>query len=223
MPNYYTEKLSAERLRKCYDLSPPRIQQYHKAEIDFVLDKINRNNYVLDLGCGYGRVFNHLSKKTVNLFGIDISHENLKYGSDKYLDKNFYNLFVMNAVNLGFIFNQFDVVFCIQNGISAFKENPKLLIKEALRVTKPGGIVLFSSYSDKLWADRLEWFQIQAEHGFVGEIDYEKTKGGVIVCKDGFKATTFNKTDFEDLTTGLEYKVNIFEVDNSSIFCEIIA
>ncbi|MGD2109726.1 MAG: hypothetical protein PVI86_10070, partial [Phycisphaerae bacterium] len=37
---YYAERLSAERLKRCYDIAPPRIQQYLDAEIRHVLGKV---------------------------------------------------------------------------------------------------------------------------------------------------------------------------------------
>ena len=52
----------------------------------------------------------------------------------------------MDAAALGFRDRVFDVVVCIQNGISAFKVDRRALIAEAIRVTRPGGSVLFSSY-----------------------------------------------------------------------------
>jgi 2-polyprenyl-6-hydroxyphenyl methylase/3-demethylubiquinone-9 3-methyltransferase len=129
----------------------------------------------------------------------------------------------MDAVNLEFGDDYFDAVLCIQNGISAFHVNQTDLIKESIRVAKHGGLILFSSYSSKFWEHRLEWFQLQSEAGLLGEIDYEKTKNGVIVCKDGFTATTVSPEQFESLTSGLkDIHVNITEVDESSIFCEII-
>ena len=152
----------------------------------------------------------------------NISFDNLKYANDRYLKNTPHNLIQMNAARLGFLSESFDLVFCIQNGISAFKEKPMKLIEESIRVTKPGGRVLFSSYSPKIWDVRLEWFQEQSDHGLLGEIDYNLTGDGVIICKDGFRATTFNAFDFEQLTTGFNKEVKIFEVDNSSIFFEII-
>ncbi len=222
MKNYYSKNLSAERLHLCYKISSDRIKQYQEEEIRTVLDRTNPNDFVLDLGCGYGRVFKHLLKKTQNIYGVDISFDNLYYARNEYLESASHNLIQMNAVKLGFLSDTFDLVFCIQNGISAFKEEPKALITESIRVTKPGGRVLFSSYSSKIWAARLEWFQAQAEYGLLGEIDYNLTGNGVIICKDGFKATTFNASDFEQLTQIFDKEVKIYEVDNSSIFCEII-
>lgn len=127
----------------------------------------------------------------------------------------------MNAVHLGFRNRQFDVVACIQNGFSAFKVDQRELIEEAIRVTRSGGTVLFSSYSESFWEDRLFWFRLQAEQELIGEIDEKATGDGVIVCKDGFKATTITPNDFIFLTSDLDIDPIITEVDGSSVFFEI--
>jgi 2-polyprenyl-6-hydroxyphenyl methylase/3-demethylubiquinone-9 3-methyltransferase len=57
----------------------------------------------------------------------------------------------------------------------------------------------------------------------IGEIDEEKTGNGVIVCKDGFRATTIGASDFFHLTSSLGVKAIITEVNGSSVFCEIYA
>ena len=221
MSDYYSSKLSAERLRLCYELASPRIRQFLNAEVDYILQKIKPNDFILELGCGYGRVLNKLGNKSVNVYGIDLSYESLKYGMEQFLSSDHFLLFQMNAQKLGFVSNQFDIVICIQNGISAFGLNPQLLIQEALRVTKPGGLMLFSSYSQKLWDERLRWFQAQAAMRLIGEIDYSRTGEGIIICKDGFKATTFSSLDFERIVMDIGLEFSISEVDDSSIFCEI--
>lgn len=73
MNDYYSRKLSADRLRRVYDLAPPRIRQYLQAEIDFVSRYINSDDTVLELGCGYGRVLRELAIKARPLVGIDSS------------------------------------------------------------------------------------------------------------------------------------------------------
>jgi len=115
----------------------------------------------------------------------------------------------------------FDIVICIQNGISAFKVDQRKLIKEAMRVTRSGGTVLFSSYSERFWEDRLEWFQLQSDYGLIGELDNSATREGVIVCKDGFRASTIGPDDYVLLTSGFDAAPIITEVDGSSIFCEL--
>lgn len=115
----------------------------------------------------------------------------------------------MDAIKLSFQDKVFDCVVCIQNGISVFHVNQRDLIRESIRVAKQGGTVLFSSYSDKFWDDRLEWFQMPSEAGLIGEIDYEKTGDGVIVYKDSFTATTVRSHEFLSLTCEFDVDVLI--------------
>ncbi|MFX1293154.1 MAG: class I SAM-dependent methyltransferase [Promethearchaeota archaeon] len=218
MNDYYTEKLNSENLKLCYDIAPKRVQQYLREEIKHVLKKTSTNDIILDLGCGYGRIIPQLTQKARRVVGIDISIANLLYGIR--IISN-YNLANMDAINLGFQDSIFDVVICIQNGISAFHVDLQELIQETIRITKPGGKILFSTYSDKFWEQRLKWFQLQSEARLLGEIDYQKSKDGTIICKDGFKATTILPKQFLSLVKGFHVDLNIVEVDESSLFYEI--
>ena len=221
MNNYYSDKLSAERLRLCYEIAPPRVKQYLDTEIEFVVDKLNSSDHILELGCGYGRVLKRLAPKANSVTGIDTSHKSLLLAQKMMKDSPNCRLLEMNAVCLGFRDGTFDLTVCIQNGISAFHVDQQILIGEAIRVTRKEGKVLFSSYSQKFWQYRLEWFEIQAQHGLIGEIDYEATGNGIIVGKDGFRATTVNPVEFTTLTSHFGIIPTITEIDNSSIFCEI--
>ncbi len=218
MSKYYAQKLSGKRLEKCYEVAPDSVKQYLNAEIDFVCNKILDNADVLELGCGYGRIFPGLHAKTNSIVGIDNSYSSLHYGKNNYSSGKQSYFAQMDAGVLGFYDSVFDVVLCLQNGLSAFRVNREKLINEALRVTKSGGIVFFSTYSEKFWDHRLEWFKIQSAHDLIGEIDYNQTGDGVIVCKDGFKAVTISAGEFDDLSSSLNLKSDITAVDESSLF-----
>jgi SAM-dependent methyltransferase len=222
MYRYYDDSLSAERLKRVYEIATPRIRQYLEAETAYVLERISPGDKVLDLGCGYGRILARLAEQAGLVVGIDTSLSSLIMGRDDLADLRNCSLVCMDAVRLGFRDSAFDVVVCIQNGISAFHVDQRALILEAVRVTRPGGAAVFSTYSGRFWDDRLEWFKLQSEAGLLGEIDYARTRDGVIVCKDGFTATTVRPGEFEALTNGLDADVSIVEVDESSVFCEII-
>ncbi len=222
MMSYYSDKLSAEKLKRCYDIAPPRVQQYLEAEIDHVRSRIKPGGLVLELGCGYGRVLAALAGNAARLVGIDISQSSLHMAQNYLRERDNVFLCLMNAVNLGFKTACFDIVLCVQNGISAFHVDQRALITSAVSITKPGGHVLFSSYAEEFWQERLTWFRVQSVHGLLGEIDEGKTGNGLIVCRDGFRATTVPREDFARLTENLGKRVSIEKVDNSSIFCEIM-
>ncbi len=222
MTGYYSDLLSGERLKKCYELAPARTRQYLEAEIQHVLDNISPDDAVLELGCGYGRVLRRIKARSASLAGIDTSFHSLKMArKDAGLAEAF--LAQMNAGKMAFASGSFDVVVCIQNGLSAFKLDPKELLLEALRVMRPGGLCLFSTYAERFWESRLEWFEIQAKAGLLGEIDWNLTKNGKIICKDGFSATTFTVDDFVGLREELALQATITEVDESSLFLQVTA
>ncbi|TFG01051.1 MAG: class I SAM-dependent methyltransferase [Promethearchaeota archaeon] len=221
--DYYTKKLAANLLHRCYEIASPRIQQYLEAEIQFVLNHLNPSDRVLELGCGYGRVLSSLAVAASEVFGLDTSYDSLDFATT-FLHRQHltnFHLLQMNAQSLDFKEDFFDVVIAIQNAISAFKIPPTLLLSQCLSVTKPGGVILLSSYSANIWDARLEWFLQQAGEGLLGEIDLERTGDGVIVGKDGFRATTFSPSDFRALASQLDVDALIKEVDNSSVFCVI--
>lgn len=222
MSGYYETSLSALKLKKCYDIAPSRVKQYLQAEIDFVLERVGKKDVVLDLGCGYGRVISFLSKRVKFTHGIDTSIPSLIYGKDFLKNAQHVSLQHMDAVKLSFASNTMDVVLCLQNGISAFQTDQRTLIKEAIRVTKPGGKALFSTYSEKFWEPRLKWFMAQSKAGLVGEIDPEKTKNGNIVCRDGFISSYITPKKFHELLRWIRgIKLVVREVDESCLFFEI--
>lgn len=222
MSNYYANKLSAERLRRCYELAPPRVRQYLEAELNFVLNKIKSTDLVLELGCGYGRIIPALAGRARRVVGIDTSISSLRHAQQSLSATSNYHLVQADAAQLSFPDRTFDAVICVQNGISAFHVDQEALVRESVRVTKRGGKILFSSYSDKFWEHRLDWFRRQSEAGLVGEIDFGKTGDGVIVCKDGFTAFTINRERFLALAAHVEVDATIIEVDGSSLFCGMV-
>jgi len=223
MSGYYADKLAAERLRACYDLAPPRVKAYLEAEIEFVLSKTTPSILALELGCGYGRVLERLLPRVRMACGIDTSLSSLRMALEYLGRKPSVCLACMDSVQMGLRDRAFDLTVCIQNGICAFAVDQQQLLQEAIRVTRSGGLVMFSSYTPQFWKDRLEWFELQSAHHLIGEIDYRATGNGMIVCKDGFQVTTADKATFEKLAASLQVTPRITEVDGSSLFCEFVS
>jgi ubiquinone/menaquinone biosynthesis C-methylase UbiE len=219
MDNYYGLKLHGHSLKRCYEIASPRIKQYLDAEVKYLLKAIPPRSQVLELGCGYGRVLACLAKDSREIVGVDTSTDSLILAKQLLCGIPACNVLAMNALGLGFRDNFFDCVICIQNGISAFNVDQRALIQESIRVAKDQGQVFFSSYTDKIWPERLHWFELQAEAGLIGEIDWQQTRDGIIVCKDGFRASAITAERFRELTDGMPVSMAIEEVDESSVFC----
>ena len=221
MTRYYDEQLAGERLRQCYKLAPPRVQRYLESEILHALSRFRPQDRVLELGCGYGRVALRLGGEGREIVGIDVAEESLVLARELAGDRTDCEFLRMDALAMDFEDAAFDAVFCVQNGICAFGVSQVELIEEALRVTRPDGRVILSTYSDAFWPHRLEWFEAQASAGLVGSIDREATRRGLIVCEDGFRSGTLSARQLADLCSSAGVSGEITEVDGSSLFCEI--
>lgn len=221
MGSYYAQKLAATRLQQVYDIAPDPVRRYLSAEIAYVQERMPPGCRVLELGCGYGRVLKELAPRAGVLAGIDTSLASLRMAKDYLAACADVMLVQMDAIDLAFPPETFDLVCCVQNGISAFHVDQRQLMAAAVSVTRPGGRVLFSSYAEAFWEDRLDWFRLQAQHGLLGAIDEAATGRGVIVCKDGFKATTVTPDQFRTLSQGLGDAVTVDTVAAASVFCDI--
>ncbi len=221
MTGYYSDQLAAERLEQCYRIAPPRVVQYLEAELAHVLTRVRPGDEILDMGCGYGRILPQLAARAGMVVGIDTSLASLRSARHRQGQLDNCHLVCMDAVRTAFADGVFDVVLCIQNGISAFHVDQRELIRESIRITRQGGTALFSTYSGEFWPDRLAWFRLQSEAGLLGEIDEDRTGNGVIACKDGFRATSVDTERLRELTSELGVRTEILEVDESSLFCEI--
>mgnify|MGYP001403056581 CR=1 FL=1 len=221
MRGYYAGGLSGERLRRCYEIASPRVKRYLEAEILFLLGRISPSDSILELGCGYGRVAYRLAKAAGRVVGIDNAAGSIELARRLSPPGSRCEFLEMDALELAFRGHEFEKVVCVQNGISAFGVEMEPLMREALRVTRPGGRLYFSTYSERFWEDRLRWFEAQAAEGLVGEIDREKTGDGVIVCRDGFRSGLVTPEEFLLSGERLGLKTRIKEVDGSSLFCEM--
>ena len=216
LSNYYADKLNSQKLFKVYDTSIPRVRQYLAAEIGFVRDSLKGSERVLELGAGYGRIVRELAPYCGSIVGIDISSENVGLAEEYVRACPNTKMEVMDVHKLSFD-SPFDVVLCLQNGLSSMRADSRV-IEDILRCTADRGAAYFSTYSSKFWEQRLLWFYEQAEKGLLGEIDTEQTKDGVIVCKDGFKARTHSEDELRSIGNELGYPYEIKEVDESSLF-----
>lgn len=216
---YYDENLAGERLRLCYEIASPRLRRYLDAEVAQVASLIAPGHDLLELGCGYGRICFALDGKGARITGIDSARESIALARELAGVDSHLVFHERNALSTGFDAGSFDLVLCLQNGICAFGVDPEALLREAIRVGRPGAKLVFSSYAARFWPHRLEWFEAQAEAGLLGPIDKEATGDGVIVCHDGFRAGAFEPEEFLALGDRLGLRTEITLVDDSAQFC----
>lgn len=218
--NYYADKLNSNMLFEVYETKLLRIKQYLDEEVSFVRNQLTGDECVLELGAGYGRIVKQLAGSCQSITGIDISKESVELGNEYLKDDPNAKLLNMDVHNAD-IDEKYDVVLCLQNGLSAMKINTSETLNKILDMVSEGGKVYFSTYNDKFWDHRLLWFEEQSNKGLLGEIDYDKTKNRTICCKDGFRSVSQSREELEEIGKLSKCEYEIHEVDESSLFLVI--
>lgn len=120
----------------------------------YTLNLLPRENHlkVLDIGCGTGinsLIIRDLGHEVV---GLELSKAALR----AYLDKGFEGLNADIETNLPFLDDVFDLIFASEVIEHIF--NFELLLNEAFRVLKPGGILILSTPNSYFWVYRILYF-----------------------------------------------------------------
>lgn len=100
---------------------------------------------VLDVGCGTGEISSRLMKEFFpkRVIGLDLSEVNLRRAAERFPASEYQGLSFEqgNAVKMPFDDNRFDAALC-RHMLQAVPE-PMRVIKEMIRVVKPGGWLYF--------------------------------------------------------------------------------
>jgi 2-polyprenyl-6-hydroxyphenyl methylase/3-demethylubiquinone-9 3-methyltransferase len=115
--------------------------------VPWIIGEIGQNKTVLDIGCGAGILTNALAKKGHKVYGIDLSPSSLSTAK-KYDETGTVTYEVANAYALPYPNETFDVVCAMD--VLEHVEEPKLLVSEASRVLKPGGLFFFHTFNRNL-------------------------------------------------------------------------
>jgi ubiquinone/menaquinone biosynthesis C-methylase UbiE len=120
-------------------------QAVHKRLLDCV--ELPESPYVLDLGCGTGRLLTRLAKQFPDLqgVGVDFSEEMLRQARERNLHETRLSYTQGNAESLPFEDAQFDAVFNTMSFLHYL--NPERVLTEVRRVLKPQGKFHLADYS----------------------------------------------------------------------------
>lgn len=111
---------------------------------------INKNDKILDLGCGAGRTTINLFKDGyTNITGLDIAEKLIDFAKEYSNSNNLnINFIVGDATKLDYEDNTFDIVIFSYNGMQCIPglENRRNVLKEVYRVLKPNGYYIFTAH-----------------------------------------------------------------------------
>jgi len=112
--------------------------------VPWVIQEIGQNKTVLDIGCGAGILTNALAKAGHQVFGIDLSPSSLEVAR-RHDATETVSYQCANGYSLPYSDQTFDVVCAMD--VLEHVEDPRLMISEASRVLKPGGLFFFHTFN----------------------------------------------------------------------------
>lgn len=104
------------------------------------LDDLDKDRFILDVGCGTGYFTNLIRRQGFYCIGIDRSENMIKIGKGLYPD---IPVKIADARNLSFADNSFDAVISIE--VLRYFQERESLLKEIHRVLKPGGYIFITA------------------------------------------------------------------------------
>ena len=106
---------------------------------------IDKKDVIIDIGCGSGNLLIELSKSCSGAYGADLNQKAIdfiKLRANKEKIKNIY-LKKVSGPKLPFKNSSFDKVIAME--LIEHLENPNLIIKECIRILKPGGLLFITT------------------------------------------------------------------------------
>jgi len=195
--------------------SVPPIKNYILKEKKFFIENIEKNQIILDAGCGKGGTIKILAKKSKKIVGIDISDDILIYAKKITHNNKNVELFKESIDKLHFADSYFDIAILGMNTFGNLHNNKVNVLKELIRVVKPDGRIYISTYSEKALDDRLKSYE-------ASKIKYKIMSHGKIQLDSSFNnkvkiiTEQFSKSDLQKIFTKLKQKFKIIKLNKIS-------
>lgn len=134
-------------------------EDYLAKEVEYIISNVDKKSNVLEIGCGSGRVINKIAPLAHKVIGIDNSQLQLEDSKKLLSSHSNVELRLMGGKNILFKDSSFDTVLMLFNLLGNLSEKDKIkILKEVKRVTKNGGNILVSVYSENAAPYQMEWY-----------------------------------------------------------------
>src|SRR3989338_2071474 len=166
----------------------------------------NSQTFLLDAGCGTGKIAKKLADKRFHVYGIDFSQDIISLAKQYAPQVNFQT---SSLYKLPFPSNMFDIIICL--GLFQTVGDINQALKEISRVLKPGGTIIIRSPSSLslgslFLAKNIHYFNPYAFSTFIGHFSLRPvTLKGVYVFPPFFRVLSSIV-----LKTGLFRAFNLF-------------
>ncbi|MCI0542366.1 class I SAM-dependent methyltransferase [bacterium] len=185
--------------------SPDAIQEFVDGEIEFLEKYLKSNTAILEVGCGYGRLLPVLQKRARRVVGVDFSRSLIKKA--KKFENEFSNIKLkhMDARKLDLSDGIFDYTLCLNATFGNMPDIEEEVFQEMVRVTKTGGEVIISVFSDNAKEAQV------ANYKRLGLTNIHDT-GNSIVTGEGLVSRRFTREELENFAVRAGMKNSIHKV-----------
>ncbi len=183
----------------CYAAAPARIQAALAAELEFVRAALQGSGRVLEIGCGDGRLLESLRDLGCEWVGMDLMESYLRFARSSRQVAAGTGFAAGRAGQLPFADSSFDAVLCAQNTLGLLGEEKLPTLREAARVTRPGGKLVFVVYSEFSIIPRVEWYTQMLQQGMMAPIDWAQSGPELLLTEDGHASECFRRQRLEAL------------------------
>ncbi|MFC1731392.1 class I SAM-dependent methyltransferase [candidate division KSB1 bacterium] len=171
-----------------------------------IFDYLKKNDQILDVGCGFGRICIDLYNKGYKeVYGIDINESGILYARKQISELSQDHLKVANATNIPFDDSQFDFVITHAFWTTVMSEEREAVMKEISRVLKKDGF-LYTAQFGQTWEDPL--YKKRYEDGLAK--GYKRGTFESLDKETGelrYLAYHYTKEEIEALTNVVNFKI----------------
>jgi len=186
----------------CYASAPARIQAALGVELDFLRRALQGAGRVLEIGCGDGRLLESLQAPGREWVGLDLMESYLRYASSHRQLAPRTGFVASRAGALPFADGSFEAVVCAQNTFGLLGDEKLATLREAARVTRPGGSLLFVVYSEYSVIPRIEWYSEMNRRGMMSPLDWARSTPELLTTGDGYGSECFRRERLQKLFSG---------------------
>lgn len=213
--NKMTQKSILEYWQDYIKKCQPLIKDWLEKENLYLRKNTKEDSIVLDVGCGFGRNIKAIVNLAKKIVGIDNNQNLFEEIKEKLSKFKNVEVFLENARKMHFGNNIFDYTICMGNTFGTFGKDKLKILKEMKRVTKKGGKIIISVYSENALDMRIE------EYKRIG-IKIKKIQDGTIYSENGLILEQFNKEKLKKIFDSVELEVKIIKLNSISYLCESI-
>ncbi len=167
--------------------------------LDVEIRKLGRPA-LLDIGCGYGRHISRIRLLCSSIVGIDNNRAVLDRAIATKEKDNWENVqfLLRDARKTRLSADEFDMTICMTNTLGNIPKRKVEALKEMKRVTRPGGVILLSVYSERA---------LEARHASYAHVKLHiksVTHSGTILTTEGLRSEQFTRDRLARLLTAAE-------------------